>query len=261
MSNDKTFDQDNVFGEPNTVFESAGTSRTKSPADKKKGKLPVWILALIGAAGLLMLFVIFRLVVGGGSDEAPIEDLAPIAHSMPQEVAPAPTPGPAPQPGVAPAPPVSPPVVIPGDEPTPGSTPFTGVPAVAAAAAASAGDPAGSATPASEPQPASTEDEHERLKQRIEALSVDVSSLKQQLRNRQRAQAPAPRRQASAPKAPEPIVGLTLKAIVENSAWLQTSSGETVMVQTGDRVEGVGLIQAIDPDAGVIRFTDGRVLR
>lgn len=123
-------------------------------------------------------------------------------------------------------------------------------------------------------------DERKQLNDRIEALSSDVARLEQKLLDQdqkkqdggakvvspRRMAASAQRKPGSADKPvvatpPAPIVGLTLKAIVDESAWLQTESGETVMVQPGDVIHGVGTVKTVDPDAGAVRLTDGRVLR
>lgn len=55
--------------------------------------------------------------------------------------------------------------------------------------------------------------------------------------------------------------GLTLKAVLEGRAWIQTKSGDSITVAPGDDVSGHGVVKSIDPDRGEVRFSDGTVLR
>lgn len=78
--------------------------------------------------------------------------------------------------------------------------------------------------------------------------------------SRSSAKAPSATSAKGSATAPTPIVGVSLKAIVDDNAWLQTESGETLSVHPGDNVPGIGVVKAVDPDSGTVRFTDGRVL-
>ncbi|TAL63648.1 MAG: hypothetical protein EPN79_15960 [Burkholderiaceae bacterium] len=51
----------------------------------------------------------------------------------------------------------------------------------------------------------------------------------------------------------------TLKAVVTGRAWFQTTAGTTITASVGDNVPGYGTVEAIDADAGVVRFTNGAV--
>lgn len=300
MSNEN-FDQDNVFAETNSAFDDRPATAAKagkgSKATVKKGggSIPISLWIVIGVMILLVGFVLMRLLGGGGGEANSGDDLAPISQATPQIVedqpqeavhaaAPAAVLDPLQQ-GV----PQAHELLIPGDEvlqpPVAAPTPAVAEVAVADTASAPVALPAASVasvnTPAvtvaaSQSVPLNN-DERKAYESKIEALSGDVERLRRQIGDGKTARASAaPRRRAapstassavaSSPKpvtqtAPEPIVGVRLKAIVEDSAWLQSASGETVMVQPGDKVEGVGMVKAIDPDAGTVRFTDGRVLR
>ncbi|MFM0265520.1 hypothetical protein [Paraburkholderia sediminicola] len=54
---------------------------------------------------------------------------------------------------------------------------------------------------------------------------------------------------------------LKLKAVLEGRAWIQTKSGDTVTVSTGDQVVPGVTVKAIDVDAGEVRLSNGNVLR
>lgn len=291
------FDQDNVFDEQQSAFDApADVTPTASKVVKKGGgSIPVWLWAVIAVMVLLVTFVIVKIISGRREANAP-EAIAPIVQttqSSPAASAPAPAPvsiqpvvqDAAPQPSATPTTNALP---IPGEE--------TVVPQAAAAAAVQPDPVATAPVPAPAPvaaaptpavpvpavqKPATQAmdgDERKQLTDRIEALSSDVESLRRQLQEQQdqnKTKPHAPRRQAVAvapvrkptgaqqpEQAPSaPIEGLTLKAVVEDSAWLQTQSGETVMVQAGDVIHGVGTVKSVDPDAGVVRLSDGRVLR
>jgi hypothetical protein len=289
------FDQDNVFDEQQSAFDGPAdaTPMASKVVKKEGGSIPVWLWALIAVMVLLVTFVIVKIISGRREANAPTA-IAPIVQTAQSPAASAPAPAPVSiqpmvqEPAQPPsATPVADALPIPGEEPA--APQAAAAPTVQPEPAATAPVPApapvsASPTPAA-PAPAAQKaatpmagDERKQLTDRIEALSSDVESLRRQLleqqeRNKTKPHSPrrqpvavAPARKPAGAAQPEqvppaPIEGLTLKAVVENSAWLQTQSGETVMVQPGDVIHGVGTVKSIDPDAGAVRLSDGRVLR
>lgn len=296
MSTQKEFDQDDVFNEEGqpSAFDGedasrAGTAKSGSIGKPEKKPFPLLRWIVIGVAGALLLsFVLVRIISGGRNRDGGAE-ISPIVQSTP-------SPSPAPAPAMAVTEPASAPpasintapaggaaaaLVIPGDDPESGAVPTSPAPAAAGTAAVS-----GVATTVVDQ--AQSEEERKRLNERIAELTQHVKQLEDEraargsqpqhqesappVRVRKASVAAKPRksppvavekkpRSSTGDSAPAPIVGFTLKAIVEDSAWLQTSSGETVMVQPGDVIHGVGTVKTVDPDAGTVRLTDGRVLR
>ena len=292
--NSPVLDQDNVFAEPASAFDGATpapASRGRAKTVKKSGGIPIWLWATSGVVVLLVTFVVFRMISGQRESnhlepitQAPAA-LAPIEQVPAADLVAADA---DPSPHVA-QPEAEQELLIPGDEPVvPGEVPaevsqapgLAPVDVPALAPSPSAADPVVAPAPAAveaavdDPKEDATKvvDENAALRQRVDALTGEVARLERLVKSTPRPQA-ASRPQASrkaapdapntspSPAQPAPIVGLTLKAIVDTSAWLQTESGETVMVQPGDLIHGVGTVKAVDPEAGTVRMNDGRVLR
>ncbi|MGX9960622.1 hypothetical protein ACW0US_17890 [Xanthomonas euvesicatoria] len=67
---------------------------------------------------------------------------------------------------------------------------------------------------------------------------------------------------AEVPKGNQPTIsGVSLRAVVGDSAWVQTSNGESKQVTTGDLIPGVGVVKAVSANKGEVTLADGRVLR
>lgn len=276
----QTFDPDNVFGEqqPSAFDTDAQPAGNGAKTIKKGGEsIPAWLWAVIALMALLVIFVVFRLVSSRRAAQSPAE-IAPIVQT-PQT----------PQSAIAPSVPEpevqataqpdlatgtdAPALPIPGEDPI--APLVTNTPAPRPEAPAVQAAPAQAQAQAQATPQQLSADERKLLNDRIEALSNDVERLEKKLVAQQSRGGAAPsrriapavtqRKPAAAEKATAtthaPITGLTLKAIVDESAWLQTESGETVMVQPGDVIHGVGTVKAVDPEAGAIRLVDGRVLR
>ncbi len=51
-----------------------------------------------------------------------------------------------------------------------------------------------------------------------------------------------------------------LKAVVPRRAWLQTTQGDTLTVQVGDRLKGYGTVEFIDPSEGTVTTSSHKII-
>lgn len=65
---------------------------------------------------------------------------------------------------------------------------------------------------------------------------------------------------ATKPELP-PVTGVSLRAVVGDSAWVMTSSGESKQVSAGDVIPGAGVVKSVNAASGTVNLADGRVLR
>ncbi|MEX3556859.1 MAG: hypothetical protein VB135_00040 [Burkholderia sp.] len=86
---------------------------------------------------------------------------------------------------------------------------------------------------------------------------------------------PAPRRasagtrssraSAKAEPAPKPelppVTSVSLRAVVGDSAWVMTSTGESKQVSAGDVIPGAGVVKSVNAASGTVNLADGRELR
>lgn len=294
-------DQDDVLGQGSVESSAFGHGGEPHQDDdlhagvgsekRKRNPLWLWVIGGLGAAAVItvgaMLFLGRR---GAANNDASFAQVAPAAP-QPQMDAPAPA-GAAVAASASAAAAETPPSADPvnGSDVTIGAqaSPATAPVAAPTAPVVDAPVPAAeasveSATPAKPapdkpapvvaavPAPAAQKSDAARLQEleeRYEALSGDYARLSDKF---QRASAAAEKRRAEARSAtrstpaPAPVVakvaGVQLKAVVDNSAWVQTESGDSVMVTPGDEIPGVGQVRSVDPETGTVRLADGRVIR
>ncbi|OCG90326.1 hypothetical protein LMG667_02595 [Xanthomonas euvesicatoria] len=60
---------------------------------------------------------------------------------------------------------------------------------------------------------------------------------------------------------PAEITGVSLRAVVGESAWVMTSQGESKQVTVGDVIPGAGVVKSVNAEAGTVNLVDGRILR
>lgn len=122
----------------------------------------------------------------------------------------------------------------------------------------------------------------EELQNRVSALETRLAALGPQNTSASRAARAAPaasrrapvargdRETTSRPRAQQngqgapasaPVTGVTLRAVVADSAWVQTSTGESVQVRTGDMIPGIGTVKGVHPETGSVSLADGRVIK
>lgn len=162
--------------------------------------------------------------------------------------------------------------------PAPAPTPVVvATPAVAAA-------PAVAPQVQAAPQTSATTNELAQLRAQVASLQSQM----EELRNNQsragtsapaprqaRSAAPKPRASASAsskpartpavaaaqPKSTGPVSGVSLRAVVGDSAWVQTTAGESIQVRSGDVIPGVGTVKGINAESAQVQLDDGRILK
>ncbi|KAF1702956.1 hypothetical protein [Pseudoxanthomonas kaohsiungensis] len=126
-----------------------------------------------------------------------------------------------------------------------------------------------------------TQQEVDSLKGQLTALQAEVARLKANQRAAPRAQnarsetasrsaptttgrstagrsKPAPA--AAAKQSLPPVTGVSLRAVVGDVAWVQTTAGESVQVRPGDVIPGIGTVKTISAETSEVRLEDGRSL-
>ncbi len=298
MNHPHPINQDDVLAQGVEIGEFNGPTgeepniRSQKPK-KKNGGLLTWIIGGVAASALITVGIMFFIGRGNSNDYDPgyaqigAPALQPEMEAAPTAPAYPPTgeeAGPGDSLGVdsgeatsiVPASPeqaelgqvqsppaeatTQAPVDVPAVEPGTAAPPPT--PAVEAPVAASSSVP----EPAGQQAPIDTQ--VQMLTRAVAALSSDVERLQQARTDAEKRRAVAAKRAATPAdekstqaQASAPITGITLKAVVDNNAWLQLSNGESLMVTTGDQIPGLGTVKAVDPDGGVVRLADGRTLR
>ncbi len=58
-----------------------------------------------------------------------------------------------------------------------------------------------------------------------------------------------------------PMMVYYLQALIPGRAWLIADNGTTVTVRKGSRLQGYGVIKAIDPVEGLVRTSSGKIIR
>lgn len=283
-------DQDDVLGQgtvESSAFDNVGHAPHEDDAHvgmgvakRKKNPLWLWIIGGLAAAAILTVGALLVLGSRGASvDDASFAQVAPGAPQPKMDVQPPTAVATDPSiasPAIQPADPINGSDVTIGDQAAPGMVAQDAATQPQAAAAAPA--PVAAATPApvaaATPVPAAQMSDAERLKrleQRYEALSNDYDRLNARVRagNVGVAKPRGDVRSGSKQKAasvPAPVVdakvpGVQLKAVVDHNAWVQTESGDSVMVAPGDEIPGVGRVRSVDSETGTVRLSDGRVIR
>jgi len=155
------------------------------------------------------------------------------------------------------------------------NTPAAPVIATPAQTVAPAVAPVGSASAVSPAEVA-------QLRAQFQALQAEVASLKSQ---RPAGVASAPRATRSATAKPRtstaaspkhsrqtpasaasekpaaPVNGVSLRAVVGDTAWVQTTAGESIQVRNGDVIPGVGTVKGINAESAQVQLDDGRVVK
>lgn len=155
------------------------------------------------------------------------------------------------------------------------NTPAAPVIATPAQTVAPAVAPVGSAS-------AVSPEEVAQLRAQFQALQAEVASLKSQ---RSAGVASAPRATRSATSKPRtstaaspkhsrqtpasaasekpaaPVNGVSLRAVVGDTAWVQTTAGESIQVRNGDVIPGVGTVKGINAESAQVQLDDGRVVK
>jgi len=297
----RSVDQDDVLGQgsvESSAFGNGGEAHHQEDlhaslgSEKpKRNPLLLWVIGGLGGAAMVTVAaVLFLGGRGSGNDDASFAQVAPAAPRPQMDAT-------VPANTVATAvPSTSMPTADPinGDAVTIGSEASSEPPIVATASAvapspqdtavappptraeSATSAPASLAKPtpvvtAAAPASAAQKSDSERLRDleaNYEALSGDYARLNEKFL---RASAAAEQRRAEARTSaarqapPKPVAskvpGVQLKAVVDNNAWVQTESGDSVMVSPGDEIPGVGQVRSVDPETGTVHLSDGRVIR
>ncbi|MBB3923899.1 hypothetical protein [Xanthomonas arboricola] len=191
-----------------------------------------------------------------------------------EPLTPAPAPAPAPMPAAA----VNPDAAELAVQPAPQPQPPVQQPVAPAAA---------TPTPALQQQASAQSAEMEKMRRDLAALSTKVDQLLARGESSRTAgvkerkptsttlpSKPVPKRvsqrAAARPVAkvepaskaePAAISGVSLRAVVGESAWVMTSQGESKQVTVGDVIPGAGVVKSVNAEAGTVNLVDGRILR
>ncbi|CAN7531549.1 hypothetical protein LJR168_003830 [Pseudoxanthomonas sp. LjRoot168] len=129
---------------------------------------------------------------------------------------------------------------------------------------------------------AASQAELAQLRAQVQSLQAEVASLKSQkpatvasAPRAARAASAKPRTSTAASSKPTrqtppstasakpaaPVAGVSLRAVVGDTAWVQTTAGESIQVRNGDVIPGVGTVKGINAESAQVQLDDGRVLK
>lgn len=99
------------------------------------------------------------------------------------------------------------------------------------------------------------------LSKKMDQLAGAVVTIQDELTKAQEEAEKQKNLKKAKPKAVKPPPVYHVRAIVPGRAWLETSTGKTVTVRVGNRLEGYGIIEAISPKQGMVVTSSGTIIQ